>query len=270
MTDIDRDERSRTVGRVMAVINQLSVSPTPMSNLELAHALDVPLSSMHRLLHKLHSLGFLDCDADTARYTVAAQLSELGGRLADAGGYSQPLQVLMATIREQTGSTVSTWVPSGVHVRLSGLIVGKVRGRTSNLPGETAEPFSTPGLAVASQYTGAQIRQLIAMARRRRVPLGRKFQRISEIMRAVDQVSERGYAVGFNIRSDGWGILAWPIPITLEPLRLAALTVGAPVPDMRRQQDETIALVERLRANYLRDISAHRAATMGRDARRAT
>ena len=249
------DDRSRSVGRVIAILDQLSVSPRPMSNLELATELDVPASSMHRLLHKLTSLGYIDCDADTARYSVAPRLSELGVRLAEVGGYSQPLRELMGDIRDRTGYTVSVWVPSSAHVRVTALLVGRTRGSASRLPGELAEPFSTPGLAIAPQYSDDEIRKLIAMARRHGAPLGRGFTHLAQIRNAVRRVAKRGYLIGYNIRGDGWAMAAWPIPVTVSPPRPGCLAVGVLVPEMRQRQDYLVNIVNGLREAYLRKLS---------------
>ena len=262
------DERSRSVGRVIAILDQLSVSPRPLSNLELATALDVPLSSMHRLLRKLTSLGYIDCDADTACYSVAPRLCELGGRLAEVGGYSQPLRDLMGEIRDQTGYTVSVRIHSGAHVRISALLVGTTRGPSSRLPGELADPFSTPGLAIASQYNDNEIRKLIAVARRHGVPLGRGFTHVSQIRKAVNQVANQGYLFGFNMRGDGWAMAAWPIPVTVNPPRPGCLAVGALVEELRQRQDYVVELVTGLRKTYIRKLKSARNRTARRRASR--
>ena len=128
----------------------------------------------------------------------------------------------MSTLRDIAGDTVTIWVPSGAHIRISALLLGKIRGHSSYAPGEVQEPFTTPGLAIATFYDAAQVRALIAHARRRHVPLGRRFQRVNEIAKAIEQVRQSGYATGYNMKSDGWGILAWPLTITKSPLRFGA------------------------------------------------
>ncbi len=80
-------------------------------------------------------------------------------------------------------------------------------------PGELTETFTAAGLA----------------ARPRRVPLGRKFKHITQVKRSIESIAQRGYAVGYNLKGDAWGMLTLPIPISIEPLRPGALTVHAPV-----------------------------------------
>lgn len=251
------EERSRTVTRLFAVLDRLSVAPHPMSNHELAQALGTPASSMHRLLHKMWELGYVECEADTACYSVSTRLSELGGRLADVGGHSPPLRSLMAHVRRMSGGTVSVWVPAGVHVRLSAMLLGRIRGRSSHAPGEIREPFSTPGLAIAAYYSRDELRRMIALARRRGVPLGRDFRNVREVVPAIAQIERRGYAVGFNLRLDGWGVMSWPIPITLAPRRAGSLALGLPVPELRRRERDIARSVEPLREAYLEELRVY-------------
>ena len=248
---------SRTITRVFAVMEHLSAAPAPMTNLQMAAALRVPVSSMHRLLRKLCALGYVHFESDYARYSVAWRLSDLGRRLADLGGYSPALHTVMSELRRTTGATVTLWVPSGAHVRLSSLFRGQVRGRSSHSPGELREPFSTPGLAIATTYSAAQLRRLTSLARRRNVSFGRNLRTMHDVTRAVETVKRRGYAVGFNLLADGWGLLTWPIPVTLSPRRFGALAVALPVSELRQRQHELVPLVERQMAVYAKALDSY-------------
>jgi DNA-binding IclR family transcriptional regulator len=224
-----------------------------LSNHELALRLGVPPASMYRLLQKLATLGYIEYSSSHASYGVGPRLAELGERLADAGCRAPPLRRLMSALHAETGYTVSVWVRSGIQVRIAALLVGEVRGSRSNMPGELGVPFSTPGLAIASQCSREEIRALVAQCRRRRVTLGRRFGSISEIERALREIRTRGFAAGYNLLADGWGMLAWPIPVTLTPLRFGALAIGAPVASLRREEDKLVLLTQKLIANYLRE-----------------
>ncbi|MFM8518080.1 MAG: helix-turn-helix domain-containing protein [Nevskiaceae bacterium] len=250
-------DSSRATARVFAVMEHLSAAPVPMTNLQMAQALRVPVSSMHRLLRKLCALGYVHFDADDARYSLAWRLSDLGRRLADLGGYSPALHSSMSELRRVIGATVTFWVPSGAHVRLSALFRGQVRGRSSHSPGELREPFSTPGLAIATSYSTLQLRQLTALARRRNVPFGRNLRTMRDVTRAVEPVKRRGYAVGFNLVADGWGLMSWPIPVTLSPRRFGALAVALPVSELRQRQDELLPVVERQMAIYAKALDVY-------------
>ncbi len=155
---------------------------------------------MYRLLQKLAEIGYLEYSDANSSYAVAP-----------------PLRRLMAALRDETGNTVTVWVRTGHQVRIAALLIGEVRGPSSNAPGELATPFSIPGLAIASQHSREEVRALISQARRRRVALGRRFSGITEIETVLRDVRTRGFAVGYNLRADGWGMLAWPIAVTRSP-----------------------------------------------------
>lgn len=246
-------ERSRAVARVLGALEELSIAASPLSNHELALRLGVPPASMYRLLQKLASLGYIEYSSSHASYGVGPRLAELGERLADAGCRAPPLRRLMSALRAETGDTITVWVRSGVHVRIAALLVGEVRGTRSNNPGELEMPLSTPGLAIASQYPRDEVRALVAQCRRRRVPLGRRFGSISEIEKALREIRTRGFAAGYNLLADGWGMLSWPVPVTLSPLRIGALAIGAPVAVLRRDEAKLVLLTQKLVATYLRE-----------------
>jgi DNA-binding IclR family transcriptional regulator len=245
------DERSRAVARVVAALEELSVAARALSNLELAQRLGVPQASMYRILRKLEALGYVECSGNQAQYGVAPRLAELGERLADAGCRAPPLRRVMALLRAETGANVTVWVRGGPYVRLAALLSGTVRGATSNAPGELAPPFSTPGLAIASQDTLEDVRGLVTQCRRRALPLGPRFRGLAEVEKARAGVRQRGFAVGYNMRGDGWGMLAWPIQVSLAPRRIGALAIGAPVAVLRREEPRLLQLGQRLLAAYL-------------------
>jgi DNA-binding IclR family transcriptional regulator len=212
---------------------------------------------MHRLLHKMWELGYVECEADTTRYSVAPRLTELGGRLADVGGHSPPLRALMTMLRQLSGGTVSIWVPTGVHVRLSAMLLGRIRGRSTHAPGEIREPFSTPGLAIAATWSRDELRRVTTLARRREVPFGRDFKNFREVTVAISQVTRVGYAVGFNLRLDGWGVIAWPVPITLTPRRFGAVAIGLPVSELRRREHDISREAAPLLREYRKALQAY-------------
>jgi DNA-binding IclR family transcriptional regulator len=247
------NERSRAVGRVVAVLEELSVAVTPLPNHELALRLGVPPASMYRLLQKLASLGYVEYSGAQASYAVGPRLAELGERLADAGGRSPQLRRLMTALRAETGAGVTVWVPTGIHVRIAALLHGSHRGSRSNVAGEIASPFSTPGLAIASQMSRDEVRALAAQCRRRHESFGPRFSTVAEVEKALTTVRSRGYASGYNMLGDGWGILGWPVQVTASPLRIGALCVAAPVGQLRRDEAKIVPCVQKLLAVYTRE-----------------
>lgn len=251
-TESASSERSRAVGRVLAALEELSVTPHALANQELALRLGVPPASMYRLLQKLVELGYVESGSSNSSYSIAPRLADLAERLADAGCRAAPLRRLLGALRTEAGDHIAIWVRSGVNVRIAALLVGDLYAPASRAFREMP-PLSTPGLAIASQYTREQVRALVAQCRRRRLPFGRRFSGIAEIEKALRDVRTRGFAVGYNLKSDGWGILAWPIVVTAVPQRIGALTIAAPVATLRREEPRLVRVAQRLIADYHRE-----------------
>lgn len=246
-------DSSRAVARLLGALEALSVDAEPLTNQVLAARLRVPPASMYRILKKMTALGYVDYSPAEATYGVSERLAMLGERLADAGCRAPPLRRLMGEIRAATGVTVTLWVRSSLHVRLAAALVGQVSGISSQTAGELATPFSTPGLAIAARYRREQLRALVTQCRRKQLELGRKYANIADVEQALREVRNRGFAAGYNLRGDGWAMLAWPLDITINPNRIGALAVGAPVATLRRDESKVVELVESLISDYIQE-----------------
>lgn len=235
-------DSSRTVARVVEVLEHLSVAPQPLTNQALARRLGIPGSSMFRLLQKLVEHGYVDFDEAGATYAVSGRLGELGERLADAGCRSAPMRTLLTSLRDATGYHALAWISSGMHVRLAGYIEGQsVHGAGPHL-GDLRLPFSTPGLAIAMNWTEAQIREIARQCRRRDIPLGHGFASLRDVLRALRVVRQNGYSAGYNKMADGWAIIAWPVPIpvALDRDRIGAVAVGSSAQVMRSDEQRVL------------------------------
>ena len=223
-------QQARTVARVIAVMEQLSLAPRSLSNLQLARTLGVPPSSMHRLLQKMIELGYVEFDSAGPSYGLSTRLGMLGERLADAGCRSLPMQRLLTALRDHTGYNIMVWVPSGMHVRLAAFMAGRLTKTTLNPTRYLTAPFSTAGLAIAIRYTEAEVRQLALQCRRREEPLGRTFTTVAEVLRSLRGYRAVGHVSGYNMLADGWATLAWPLQISLQPSRIGAIAIGGKPP----------------------------------------
>jgi DNA-binding IclR family transcriptional regulator len=251
-------ESSRAVARVLEVLEHLSVAPQPLTNLALARRLGVPASSMFRLLQKLVDHGYVDFDESGANYAVSGRLGELGERLADAGCRSGPMRTLLTSLREATGYHAQVWIWSGLHVRLAAIMPGKGERGSASVPGELRLPFSTPGLAIAAQWTEAQIRSIARLCRRRDMALGGGFASVPDVLRALKTVRLNGYAAGYNKLSDGWAMIAWPVPIpvALDRNRIGAVAIGSRAPVLRSEERRVLQVAAPLLKAYRYALSA--------------
>lgn len=251
-------ESSRAVSRSLGALEHLSVAAQPLTNEQLARSLGIPASSTYRLLRKLVALGYVDFDTAGCCYSIGTRLGELGERLADVACRSLPIRQLVANLRGTTGYYVSIWVPSGRHVRIA-LLMSGIGDRPGLLLADgRAPPFSTPGIAISMSATDAEVRTLVRLCRKRHERLGRNFRTANEVLKAVRAHRQAGYVAAYNLIADGWSMLAWPIPITLEPRRMGAIVIGAPSDRLRAEEQQLVHVVTRERDRYSRVLEAAR------------
>ena len=81
--------------------------------------------------------------------------------------------------------------------------------------------------------------------------MGRNLATVTDLFRALRVHREAGFVTGYNMLADGWGMLAWPIPITLNPRRVGAVSIGAPVETLRRHETVLVRLASSERNKYL-------------------
>lgn len=262
----DATDSSRAVARVLEVLEHLSVAPQPLTNQALARRLGIPASSMFRLLQRLVKQGYVDFDESGATYAVSGRLGELGERLADAGCRSAPMRTLLTSLRDATGYHALAWISSGVHVRLAGYIEGQSVHGTGPLLGDLRLPFSTPGLAIAMNWSEAEIREIARQCRRRDIPLGHGFASLRDVLRALRVVRQSGYSAGYNKMADGWAIIAWPVPIpvALDRNRIGAVAVGSSAQALRSDEQRVLRAAAPLLKAYRAALRAEASNRQGR------
>lgn len=243
---------SRAVARVVEILQQLSLSPHPLTNREIALRIGAPASSVFRILRRLVAEEYLVFDPSTASYSISNRLGELGERIADADCRSPAMAQLVGQLRESLGFNVMVWVPSGLHVRMATLVRGVNVLGTTSAPGELRSPFTTPGLAIALHYTDARVRDLVKQCRRRAIPLGRGFATAVDVLSVLRDCRSRGYVSGYNITGDGWAMISWPIPVPVQqdPRRIGSIAIGSRMNTLRKQESRLLQVAAPLLASY--------------------
>jgi hypothetical protein len=97
-----------------------------------------------------------------------------------------------------------------------------------------------------------QLALLVRQCRRRHIALGRNLKSLADVRQSVRSFRPQGHVTGYNIMSDGWATVAWPIPIpvALDPQRIGAVAVAARVSALRREEHDLLRIVPPLIAAY--------------------
>ena len=75
----------QSIDRVFDIVEALSSSPHGMSLTDLAAAVSLHVSTVHRLLASLSSRGYVQKDIETGKYRLTLKMFEVGSRAENAG-----------------------------------------------------------------------------------------------------------------------------------------------------------------------------------------
>lgn len=223
-TTADRTDEVRSVGRALALLEELGRSRDALGVTELGRALGVPPATVHRLLATLSAHGYVRQDPSSRRYALGARLVRLAGDAERR--YAAWLRPYLEELVELSGETANLAVlqwhhavyvaqaPSRYSVRMFTEVGRRVLPHCSatgkvllaHRPRELAhEVIATHGLP---RYTEATITDP------------------TRLLAELDAVAEQGYAIDLGEREVGVCCVA--VPVFAAGEALGAISVSGP------------------------------------------
>lgn len=215
---------NRSLSRGLAILESFSREKPELGVRELSRMLALNKSSVHRLVRTLANHGFLEQDATTSRYRVGAGAFKVGHLYLTATGLEEAaFPALRALAREHQLSAYLGVLRQGFVVHLIALQgTGPVMVRVE--PGSHMYAHSTAlGKVLLAAEPNDRVKAILGSG-----PLPRltpsTLVHPSEVLRQLDEVRRRGYAV------------------TLEENKPGVVAVGAPVRDRSGQAVAAISV----------------------------
>jgi DNA-binding IclR family transcriptional regulator len=106
----------KTLVKALRLLEHLAHAERPQGVTDLAAALGLSKSSVHRPLTTLTALGYVTQDADTGRYTASLKLWEIGSHVVERLDLKRVAAGPMAELAAATGETVHLSVLDGSDV----------------------------------------------------------------------------------------------------------------------------------------------------------
>ena len=94
-----------TVARAMSVLTFVAEAKDSVGVKDIAAALDLPMSSSHRLLELLQERGFVDKDEERRRYRIGMEFLRLANLVSQRTSYAAAIQPVLDRITKETGET---------------------------------------------------------------------------------------------------------------------------------------------------------------------
>lgn len=108
---------NRSVQRVVRILRALAAGKPSLSLTEVSAAVDLPESTVYRMLATLQGEGFVERTADgSGRYELGLEMFRLGSSVLKRLGIGQESLSFMEALAAETGETVNLGALHGFHV----------------------------------------------------------------------------------------------------------------------------------------------------------
>ncbi|MEZ0353737.1 IclR family transcriptional regulator [Mycobacterium sp. pR1184] len=225
---------------------------------EATRYLDVASSTAHRLLAMLQYRGFVRQDPATKAYHAGPAITSVAfavlGRI-DLQGTATPI---MRRLSERLRESVHMGLLEGSSVRFVAAVEGPTAVRVASRIGLIMPAHCTStGKAMLAQLSDAEIERLYPDNELERIT-GKSIGTRIELLKELNRIRRRGYAVNREESEEGVASVAVPIRTRAPGLRLA-LNAAAPESRLKASQYSMVAagLVEaaKLIGDHLSDSS---------------
>lgn len=219
---------TRTVSRVLDVLEQLALAPEALRAVEIARAGDLSPSSAHQILKNLVDAGYLIFDLTSMRYHLSPRMTRLGARIS--GGYfgSGALARLVHQVRDLSDGSVTLCASQGRFMQVLQNLPAPgaaIEGSGRDGAGAQVPLFGTcTGAAWLSMQSERLALRIIRQSRRE---LGRLARDEAGVLESLRRVRSQGYAFGGLLAEEGVSSVAVPLPPAANGVVLV-IAVSAP------------------------------------------
>lgn len=220
-------DTSGTVARTLAVLTVMAEAGGSVGVTDLATALDLPMSTSHRLLDLLRGAGFVERDAAQRRYRLGLNFLRLASLVTQNTSFAGLCQPALDRITAATGETAlyCEYLPDGHRAAYAAKSdsTHSLRYRITLFEPAPVESGAS-GLAILS-FLPQPVRRAVG-ATPRPSPLSGKRLSSSALAHLIETTRRRGYALSTGDKlPDSMGI-AVPIRMSEErPIGSLTLTI---------------------------------------------
>lgn len=215
----------------------------PARVVEIQKRLDLPQSSVSKLLRTFARMGYLQYDGENRTYYPTLRVALLGGWLHDQWFGHDSLLMSMEMLREKLGTSVLLGIQNDKHVLYMLALQALVQPRPRLATG-TLRPIcrAAAGKALLMHKLDADIGRLVRRINAEE-PDERQHVNLKELLADLAKSRDRGYALSEGAVVPGTSVLAMPVP-RLPGQPAMALGVGAPQAWLQENLDFVAATVQ--------------------------
>lgn len=215
------------LGKGLNLLVALGSYPEGVGVSELARQVELPVSTVHRLLATLVKKGFASFDPDRRRYFLGLRVFELGQRVSLVRGLSEVALPVMRRIAKSTGEASLMSVLQGDEMVYMERVEGSRRLQIRGSAGERGPLYCTSIGKSLLAFLPEDEREGILERLDLEKLAPNTITDVSELRKELQLVRERGYAVADEEHEEG--IRAVGVPVVNGRERpVAAICIAAP------------------------------------------
>lgn len=225
--------------RTLVIFELFAEMRRPLRVNEIYKRLDLPQSSVSKLLRNLTNLGYMQFDGATRTYYPTLRVTLLGSWLHDQWFAHESLLSKMESIRGALGSSVILGIQNDKHVLYMVALQALVQPRPPLSIG-TLRPIclASVGKALLMEKSDQEIGLLIRRINAEE-PTIENHLNLHHTLAEIEESRARGYALSRGEITPGVSVIAKPLP-KLPGQPTMAIGVGAPLAWM--EENEAIAI----------------------------
>lgn len=232
------------ISRATDILRVLGQETAGLSLGQIANRVDLPRSTVQRIVAALALEGFISIDGGNAGIKLGPEIQSLAQ--ARSGAIRDRLRPLMKQISEATGETVDLAVLEGHRMRFIDQIIGSQRLRTVSSIGESFPLTTTAnGKAALARFHPTEATKLIITEFEDRPDDARD---LPSLLAEIDGIRAGGLARDENEHTEG--VSAFGFAISEPGSGIYAISVPVPTSRFARKEAELKATLNTLRAGY--------------------
>jgi DNA-binding IclR family transcriptional regulator len=200
----------KSAARALEILEVFATERKRMSSAQLGATLGYPKSSLSVLLKSLVAQGYLSIGSGDQDYFPTLKLSRLGEWIPAALLGSGALLPMLASLRDQTGETVTLTMAADLHMRCLHAQIGT---HPISLQVEDGVSFPMVGTAIGTMYMATQDDKFVSelLSRWARQHPGQSKTTMARYRAEVEIARTRGVACAYDIVLPDTGAIAMPI-----------------------------------------------------------
>lgn len=216
---------SKSVARAFEVLEVFHETRKALSATEIRRRLGHPHSSVVAVLHNLVDVGYLDYDRTKRAYFPTHKLYRLGSWVQSGLIESAAFRDLAAAVAMVTNYTTAVSGRSYIFLNIIHTQKGSHPTSVNSPCGIGSTLFkSVTGIVILSQMSDSEIERLIRYANQwSKNTKADLFSELDDVMEAVGEARQNGYAIGYDGFFPGVGAIAYPLlsPFDGTPLSIS-------------------------------------------------